>query len=226
MIRTDAPQRFSIRSELEWKPPWWLLFAWLAWLWVSVLLAAIVRGYEPPAGWVGAIAGTLVVALLFGFVFWLTRMISDQYLIVRPDGLLFAIPFRKLIPFADIERVTRADALEPPSEDRLIQGLSNFFNRRLVSTRDHPPNIEIDLRRAVRLNLYPFRWFRQLVLALDTPPAFLSALPNEVMIYVERGGEDPPIKDEPFGIQEKVILLVVLTILAAASVHWIGWGWE
>src|SRR5207249_10372549 len=105
MISTDAPQRFSIRSELEWKPPWWLLFAWLAWLWTSLVLAGIVRGYEPPAGWAGAIAVTPVVALLFGFVFWLARRISDQYLVVRPDGLLFAFPFRKLMPFAEIQRV-------------------------------------------------------------------------------------------------------------------------
>ena len=216
MVRTGAPQRFSIRRY--WKPPWWLLFAWLAWLWASVLLAAIIRDYEPPAGWPGAIAATPLIAALFGFVFWVGRIHSDQHIVVRADGLLFAIPFRRLIPFEKIEHINQVRFSEPLGEFCL----STFVNRKLVPARDEVPNVEIYFREPIRLNLYPFKWFRLLQLTIDMPSKFLDALPNDVTVYRPEGGEDWPERTEADGRWDKVILIGVLIVLAVATIYWIA----
>lgn len=105
----------------------------------------------------------------------------------------------------------------------MIRGFSNVINRRFMPARDEPPNVEIELRRPARLNLYPFRWFRQLVLTLDRPAVYLASLPDHVTVHGDRGGEDPPPKSEPYAFREKAISVACLIVIAAGTIYWIGW---
>ncbi len=153
-----------------------IILALLAGLLTPLLFQVLFLGYDPPRGWTGALLAGAVVSILFGFLFWLGRISSRQHVTIRLDGLLAVVPLRRRILFNEIESVTRAYYSKPTWE----YGWSTFLRRKLIPAWDEPPNVEIRFKEPVRLNLYPFKWFRMLVLTIDQPDKFVEELSREI----------------------------------------------
>ncbi len=156
--------------------PLLIILALLAGLLIPFLFRVLFLGYDPPRGWTGALLAGVVVSILLGFLFWLGRISSRQHVTIRSDGLLVAVPLQRLILFTEIESVTRAHYSKPTWE----YGWSTFLRRKLIPAREEPPNVDIRFKEPVRLNLYPFRWFRMLLLTIDRPDKFVEELSREI----------------------------------------------
>lgn len=167
--RGDAVSyRLGGRKRLSW---WALPIIVLAIL-GSLAFQALFLDHEPPIGWAALPLGMVAVTLVFAVFVWLGRLFSGQHVAVREDGLLVAVPFGRVVPFSDIQSVTRAGYLEPIGE----YGLSTLLHRKLIPIWDKAPNVDIRFRRPIRLNLYPFRWFTLLQLTVDEPDRFVAQL--------------------------------------------------
>lgn len=218
MIAEVPPGRFSVFGAR--KPSWWIFFVLVGALWAMLLLAGLIRGYEPPVGWGTAAAGMPVVLLLWGFLFWMARKTADQHIVVQPTGLLVVIPFRRLIPYDDINEVRRVSIPEPSGE----LGMYTLLQRKLVPDWNRAPNIEIFFREPVRLNWYPFRWFRLLQLTLDRPGEFLRALPDTVRVIDEVGSDLSPAAQRADSAGVRLIVTVCIIFIALAFAYWVVFG--
>lgn len=178
---TLADERYWITDQ---RPPRWrTFFVLFGAFWAGEMLIWALEGKEP-AAWAAALISAAVVGLPLLCVVWIGRITSSQYVVVRPNGLLVAVPFLRLIPFEDISYV-RCLSLSKPARE--YWG-TTFRTRRLAPDWVEAPNIEINFRTPVKLNLYPFRWFRQLVLTVDRPNEFVAALAGKVSVDTSDAG--------------------------------------
>lgn len=158
--------------------PWWLPFAIVAVLLTNVALRDVIHGEAPPNGWFDAALSTPVILAVFFFLWWLGNVLGQQHAVVRADGVLLAVPFRRVIPFRDIQIVRPLTFSRPIGQ----YWLSTFVKRKLIPAWDEPPNIEILFSRPIRLNLYPPNWFTNLQLTVDRPDEFLSRMRHSVSV--------------------------------------------
>jgi len=174
MAGTGESETYTLGSRKS--LPWWAFPVFLLLLFIPFFFRVAFLDYEPPSGWAAAVAAAFVAsALLFG-IFWLGQIHGRQHVIIRPDGLLVAVPFRCLIPFEAIESVTCVDYSKPLWE----YGFSTFLRRKLIPIWELPPNVDIRFKEPVRLNLYPFRWFTLIQLAVDRPDEFVKELSRKL----------------------------------------------
>ncbi len=157
-------------------PPWWAMVALLLMLFMPVAFRVALLGYEPPKGWNDALIAMVVMTAIFLFLFWLGYVSSAQRVEIRGDGLLVVVPLRRVIPFAVIQSVRRVTHSTPVGQF----GWSTFLHRKLIPAWEKPPNVEIRFKEPVRLNLYPFKWFRMLLLTIEQPDKFMEELSREV----------------------------------------------
>lgn len=218
MTGESPPERFLAFGAR--KPGWWIFLALVGALWAMLLLAGLIRGYEPPVGWGTAVASMPVVLLPWALLFWMARKTSDQHIVVQPTGLLVVIPFRSLIPYDDIDEVRRVSIPGPSGE----LGLYTLVQRKLVPDWNRAPNIEIHFRQPVRLNWYPFRWFRLLQLTLDRPAAFLRALPDRVRVIDTVGSDLSPVAQREDSVAVRLIVVVCIIFIVAAFGYWVVFG--
>lgn len=209
-------QRFGLGSS---PPSWWIFWGFFAALWVELSLAALVRGYSPPAGWTVAIFATPLWILPWVFLFWLIRLLANQHVILKADGVLFVVPFRTFVAFGNIDRVECMDSSGYSAQ----YWLTTFLNRKLVPAWQRPTNLAIYFTRPAKLNLYPFAWFRQVDLALSEPAQFVSELPETLRI--EKSGPGWPTPQPPSNaLRERVVVAICGVVLAIACGYWIVAG--
>jgi hypothetical protein len=214
MALMPAGTRYSIRrfKPLRWRT-FFLLFGAL---WALLLVSVALHGDEPPVGWGQAIALTPVVVLPLLFIFWLERLLSDQHVIVKPDGVLVAVPFRRLIRFDDIAYVRCLSLTEPTSKYWLM----TLLGHKLVPAWDEPPNVELSFHKAIRLNLYPFRWCRQLQLTVDRPTEFVEALSKNVSVDMHNAA-GMYARTDRLSTAEKLTLTAALLIVTLGIGYWV-----
>lgn len=186
--------------------PWWLPFAIVASLLTNVALRDVLGGESPPHGWGGAALFTPVILAFFFFLWWLSNLLTRQHVLVRPDGLLLAVPFRRVIPFHDIEIVKSLTFSRPSGE----YWLSTFVKRKLIPAWDEPPNVEVRFSRPVRLNLYPFDWFGLVQLTVDRPDEFLSSMQG--LVHVDAHDANAMFRRAPGKRTSRVLLAAVITL--------------
>ena len=170
MARQNGGDRYPVvhRGSI----PVWVFIAFVGALLVVVLFRWAVLGQDPPSEWTDVFVVAPMLILLALGLFWIARIHSLQYVTVRPQGLLAAIPLKRIIPFSAIESVVRVDHSRPLGE----YGWSTFLSRRLIPAWHQAPNVEVRFKRPVRLNAYPFPWFTLLLLTVDRPDTFVEEL--------------------------------------------------
>ena len=174
MAGTGESETYTLGSRKS--LPWWAFPVFLLLLFTPFFFLVAFLGYEPPSGWAAAVAAAFVSSALFFGVFWLGQINGRQHVIIRLDGLLVAVPLRRLIPFEAIESVTCVNYSKPLGE----YGFSTFLRRKLIPIWELPPNVDIRFKEPVRLNLYPFKWFRILLLTIEQPDRFVEELAREI----------------------------------------------
>src|SRR5438105_15804616 len=94
-VTVNDADRYWIRHESRW--PWWSALVFLVLIWAWPLASLAVGRYHPPSGWNAAIVATPLILLFAMFMVWMANTLGTQYVLVRPEGIIIAVPFERLI---------------------------------------------------------------------------------------------------------------------------------
>jgi hypothetical protein len=158
------------------------------WIWLLAMPALVVTFLflfatglaDRKAGWTETLVAFTVIGVGYpAFGWFLLRHVMSQYVAIQPDGLVIRGIFsRRTVPFAKIADVRKPDwsITEWSNEGNL----GTFLKRKFEPVWERQPNVEVTFRQPVRLNSFPFPWYKLLSLTLEQPEPFIRDLSDKL----------------------------------------------